>query len=460
VAATAAGAPAAAAVAGAGRRASLIQVTTLPEEDGGGPVRRTRLPNGLSVVTEAMPELRSVAVGFWAGTGSRDEPDPLAGASHFLEHLLFKGTAERSAQEIAEAVEAVGGEMNAFTTKEYTAYYVRLLDESTDLALDILSDVVWAPAFRPDEVDCERQVILEEIRMHEDTPDELVHSVFAEALFPAQPVGREVLGDRDAIVAMSRDEIAGFHHHHYRAGNLVVAAAGNVDHDRIVEGIAARFTGGVGDREPRPAAEIRPAGAVRVVHRPTEQAHLVLGMPALSRSDPDRWALSVLNHVVGGGMSSRLFQEVREKRGLAYSVYSYRSALEDTGTFAVYAGTAPERAPEVLSIIDAELDRLSADRCLAPAELERAKGHFKGQMALGLESSSARMERIGRSEVTSGEVQSVDDMVAAIDAVSPEDIARVIGRVLAAGPRVLAAVGPVDADVLADRLSVGSASYE
>ena len=401
-----------------------------------------------------------MAIGFWAGTGSRDEPDNLAGASHFLEHLLFKGTADRSAQEIAEVVETVGGEMNAFTTKEYTAYYVRLLDESTDLALDILSDVVWAPAFRPDEVDCERQVILDEIRMHEDTPDDLVHSLFSEALFPAQPVGREVLGDRDAIITMSRDDIAGFHHHHYRAGNLVVAAAGNVDHDRIVEGIAARFTGGLGNREPRPAAEIRPAGAVRVLHRPTEQAHMVLGMPSLSRSDPDRWALSVLNHVVGGGMSSRLFQEVREKRGLAYSVYSYRSALEDTGTFAVYAGTSPEKAPEVLSIIDAELDRLCAERCLAPAELERAKGHFKGQMALGLESSSARMERIGRSELTSGEIQSVDDMVAAIDAVTPEDVARVIDRVLAAGPRVLAAVGPMDADVLAERLSVGSASYE
>ncbi len=186
----------------------------------------------------------------------------------------------------------------------------------------------------------------------------------------------------------------------------------------------------------------------------------MLGMPALSRSDPDRWALSVLNHVVGGGMSSRLFQEVREKRGLAYSVYSYRSALEDTGTFAVYAGTAPERAPEVLSIIDAELDRLCAERCLETAELERAKGHFKGQMALGLESGAARMERLGRSEVTSGEVQSVDAMVAAIDAVTPEDVARVIDRVLAGGPRVLAAVGPVDADVLAERLSVGSATYD
>jgi predicted Zn-dependent peptidase len=434
-------------------------VTATSQVDGGR-VQRTRLPNGLRVVTEAMPELRSVAVGFWAGTGSRDEPDPLAGASHFLEHLLFKGTQTRSAQEIAEQVEAVGGEMNAFTTKEYTAYYVRILDESLDLALDILSDVVWTPAFRPDEVDCERQVILDEIRMHEDTPDDLVHSLFTESLFPGQTVGREVLGQRDAIVAMTPDDIAGFHHRHYRAGNIVVAAAGNVDHGRVVEGVAARFAGGLGDREPRAEAEIRPAGAVRVLRRPTEQAHLVLGMPGLSRSDPDRWALSVLNHVLGGGMSSRLFQEVREKRGLAYSVYSYRSALEDTGTFAIYAGTAPERAPEVLSLIDAELDRLSLERCLGEAELGRAKGHFKGQMAIGLESSSARMERLGRSEITTGDVQSVDAMVDAIDAVTPEDVARVIDRVLAAGPRVLAAVGPVDADELAGRLSVGSARYE
>jgi predicted Zn-dependent peptidase len=260
---------------------------------------------------------------------------------------------------------------------------------------------------------------------------------------------------------MTPGDIAGFHRGHYRAGNIVVAAAGNVDHERMVEAVEARFAGGLGDREPRPEAEIRPAGAVRVLRRPTEQAHLVLGMPGLSRSDPDRWALSVLNHVVGGGMSSRLFQEVREKRGLAYSVYSYRSALEDTGTFAVYAGTAPERAPEVLSIVDAELDRLCRERCLAEAELERAKGHFKGQMALGLESSSARMERLGRSEITTGEVQSVDAMVDAIDAVTPEDVARVIDRVLAGGgPRVLAAVGPVDADELADRLSVGSGTYE
>jgi predicted Zn-dependent peptidase len=425
-------------------------VSDLPGGNGEA-VRRTRLDNGLRVVTEAMPELRSVAIGFWAGTGSRDEPEELAGASHFLEHLLFKGTERRSAREIAEAVEAVGGEMNAFTTKEYTAYYVRILDESAELALDILSDVVWSPAFRPDEVDCERQVILEEIRMHEDTPDELVHSLFAEALFPGQTIGREVLGRNATIEAMSRDEIANFHAEHYRPGNMVIAAAGNLVHDEFVEQVAARFPGITGERQPRRLAEMRSAGAVRVLTRPTEQAHLVLGVPALSRSDPDRYALSVLNQVVGGGMSSRLFQEIRERRGLAYSVYSYRAAFEDTGMFAVYAGTAPSRAPEVLSLINGEFDRLVADRSLDGGELERAKGHFKGQMALSLEGSAARMDRVGRSELTSGEVLSVDELVARIDAVTPDDISRVIDRVLVDAPRVLAAVGPLEVQDLAPR---------
>ncbi|MCI0548900.1 MAG: insulinase family protein [Candidatus Rokubacteria bacterium] len=407
-------------------------------------IRRTTLPSGLRVVTEAMPALRSVSLGYWVATGSRDETDELSGASHFLEHLLFKGTDRRSAQDIAEAVEAVGGEMNAFTTKEYTAYYVRILDESSDLALDILSDVIWSPAFRPDEVDCERQVILEEIRMHEDTPDELVHSIFAEALFPDQTIGREVLGRVESIEAMTPAQIAAFHARHYKGGNVVVAAAGNLDHDEIVGEVERRFAGQVGDREPRVNAEVRPACARRVLTRPTEQAHLVLGMPGLSRSDPDRYALSVLNHVLGGGMSSRLFQEIRERRGLAYSVYSYRAAFEDTGMFAVYAGTAPSRAPEVLSIVMGEFDRLVADRGMEEGELERAKGHFKGQLALSLEGSSPRMERLGRSELTAGEVLDIDELVARIDAVGPDDLARVIGRVIDGAPRVLAAVGPIE----------------
>jgi len=420
-------------------------------------IRSTLLPSGLRVVTERMPDVRSVTAGFWVGTGSRDEDASISGASHFLEHLLFKGTASRSAREIAEAVDAVGGDLNAFTTKEYTAFYVRVLSDALEMGLDILCDIITAPAFRPDEVEAERQVILEEILLREDEPADLVHEVLGDALFPDHPLGREVLGLESTVKAMEVDAIRDFFAHHYRPGNMVFGAAGDLDHDQVVAGLGQRLGEAAGGRSPARSAPSLPARPVAVVRRQTEQAHVAVGVPAPDRHAPERWALSVLNHTLGGGLSSRLFQEIRERRGLAYSVYSYRSALEDTGTFAVYAGTAPERAPEVLSIIDAELDRLCAERCLAPEELERAKGHFKGQMALGLESSSARMERIGRSEVTSGEIQSVDEMVAAIDAVTPDDVARVIDRVLGAGPRVLAAVGPVDADDLAERLSVGSA---
>jgi predicted Zn-dependent peptidase len=416
-------------------------------------IRRTELDGGLRVVTEAMPELRSVSIGFWAGTGSRDESDELSGASHFLEHLLFKGTAARSAREIAESVEAVGGEMNAFTTKEYTAYYVRILDESTELALDILSDVIWSPAFRPEEVDSERQVILEEIRMRDDTPDDLVHELFGEALFPGHPLGREVLGQETTIEAMPRDEIADYHRAHYRAGNLVVAAAGNLDHDQVVEGVARRFAGQHGGRDARDLVGHESPATLRVLTRPTEQAHLVLGMPALSRTDPDRFALSALNQVLGGGMSSRLFQEVREKRGLAYSVYSYRMAFVETGLLAVYAGTAPKNAFQVLSIMHGELDRLAADRGITDTELERAKGHLKGSLALSLEDSAGRMNRLGRSELTTGEVLSVDDLVAQIDAVTPDDVARVIERVIAPSRRVLAVVGPFDESAFAERVA-------
>jgi predicted Zn-dependent peptidase len=309
--------------------------------------------------------------------------------------------------------------------------------------------VVASPAFREDEVDCERQVILEELSMHEDTPDDLVHSIFAEALFPGHRIGREVLGDVGTVENMTRDQIAGFHAAHYRSGNLVVAAAGNITHEQIVDGVAARFADSAGER---PARELGPptaASAVRVLNRPTEQAHLVVGMPGLSRSDPDRYALSVLNQVLGGGMSSRLFQEIRERRGLAYSVYSYRAAYEDAGLLAVYAGTAPQRAPAVLDIISAEFDRLVADGGVQDGELERAKGNFKGQMALGLEGSSSRMERLGRSELTSGEILGVDELVGRIEQVTSDDIARVISRIFVGAPRVLAAVGPLDADALA-----------
>jgi len=417
----------------------------------GSTIRRTRLDSGLRVVTERLTGLRSVAVGFWVGTGSRDEPDDVAGASHFLEHLLFKGTDGRRAVEIAEAVESVGGDMNAFTGHEVTAFYVRVPDHHLALALDILSDIVWSPALRPDEVESERHVILEEIRMRDDTPDDLVHDAFAAALFAEHPLGREIAGTFDTISAMSRDAIAAYHRDHYVPSNVVVAAAGNLEHDAVVELVERALPATL--TRPRPprvnggtAAASRP---IAVVERPLEQAHLVLGMRGLRRDDPDRFALAVLDQVLGGGMSSRLFQEVRERRGLAYSVFSYRSSFEETGAFAVYSGTAPERVDDVLAVLRDELDRLVRDGSVTEHELAGAKGHLAGSLALSLESSSSRMHRIGRAELTLGVVPDLDEVVDEVTSVEMDDVARVVDRVLRNGTRTLAAVGPVSESDLA-----------
>jgi predicted Zn-dependent peptidase len=419
-------------------------IMNTPPHDLAG-INHTELDAGLRVVTEGMPELRSAAIGFWVGTGSRDETARLRGASHFLEHLLFKGTDERSAREIAEAVESVGGEMNAFTTQEYTAFYVRVPDDQLRLAVDVLSDIMWSPAFRDDEVESERQVILEEIRMRDDTPDDLVHELFAEAAYPDHPLGCEVLGSQESIEAMGVDDIAGYHRAHYKTGNVVVAGAGNIAHDEVVRLVEKGLPSVRGTRPARRGGSLHEPERLRVVRRPTEQAHIVMGMRALSRSDVDRYALSVLNQALGGGMSSRLFQEIRERRGLAYSVFSYRTGFEETGALAVYAGTGPSHAREVLSVLNGELDRLAADG-LDDSEVEAAKGHLKGSMALGLESSASRMHRLGRTELVLGEVPTLDEIVAEVDAVTADDIARVIGRVVVDEPRILAVVGPFDAD--------------
>ena len=405
-------------------------------------IRSTCLDNGIRVVTEAMPHVSSVAAGFWVGTGSRDEVGGLAGASHFLEHLLFKGTPTRTAAQIAEAVDAVGGDMNAFTTKEYTAFYIRVLGESLDLGLDILSDVMWEPAFRPDEVEAERQVILEEILMHSDEPSELVHDRLLEGLYPGHPLGRDVLGDEDTIGAMQIDDIRSFHGRHYRPGNIVVAVAGDLEHDRVVEGVERRFTGPAGGAAPPRQAPEGERLPVVVTARPTEQAHVVLGVPTFGRHHADRFPLAVLDHVMGGGLSSRLFQEIRERRGLAYSVFSYRTSFDDTGVLAFYAGTAPSRAHEVLELMVGELQTVAAEG-VTERELAVAKGHIRGETALSLEDSAARMSRIARSELLHGEVLDVDEVLARIEAVDVDDVGRVATEVLGAEP-VLAVVGPFE----------------
>jgi predicted Zn-dependent peptidase len=410
-------------------------------------IGRTRLDSGLRVVTEALPTLRSVSVGFWVGVGSRDEHDSELGASHFLEHLLFKGTANRSAAEIAHAVESVGGDMNAFTAQEMTAFYVRVPDEQLDLAIDILAEVVWAAALRAADVDAERNVILEELHMRDDAPDDLVHELFAHAMFPDHPLGREVLGTQQSIEDMTREQIARFHDRHYRPSVIVVAAAGNLTHDRVVDRLARHgeaLASGPDVELSRSVEGLAPAWPRAVLTKPVEQVHVVMGMRGIAREDPDRYALTVLNQALGGGMSSRLFQEIRERRGLAYAVYSYRVAYVETGAFGVYAGTAPGRAAETIDVVGTELDRVIRDAGIGGDELTDAKSHLKGSMALSLETSNSRMHRLGSSELMLGEALSLDEIAARVDAVTPDDVARVVDRLFSSGARTLAVVGPVD----------------
>jgi predicted Zn-dependent peptidase len=404
-------------------------------------IRTERLDSGLTVVTERVPGVRSVAIGFWVGIGSRDEAPDESGASHFLEHLLFKGTATRSATQIAEAIDEVGGDLNAFTTKEYTAFEVRLLAEHLDMGLDILTDIMWSPAFRLEEVEAERSVILEEILMTRDEPGDLVHDLFAEALFSDHPLGRSILGTEESIEAMPRDDIESFHERHYRPDQIVVAAAGNLDHDAVVERLAGTKAGAI-PRASGPKRFPPPVSAAsrRIGARDTEQAHLVLGVRTAGALDDDRFALEVVNQALGGGTSSRLFQEVRERRGLAYSVYSYRSAYSDAGLLAFYAGTAPKNAAQVVELFGAALDSLG-NGGLSERELAIAKGQLRGSTVLGLEDTGARMGRLGRGQLVHGEVPSLDELLAKIDAVTLDDVVRV-GATLAAAPRAVAGIGP------------------
>ena len=407
-------------------------------------IKRTQLASGLRVVTESLPELRSVTLGAWIGSGARDEASHEYGASHFLEHLLFKGTQTRSAREIAEAIESVGGEMNAFTTHEQTVFYVRVPDVQFKVAFDVLADVLWSPAFRESDVESERQVILEEIGMRDDDPDDLVHELFAAALFPRHPLGREVLGSEDSIASMTRDTIAAYHHAHYLPANVVFAVAGNVTHEQVLDGVASKFPSENGSRPVRPRPAAPAPKPISVLARDTEQAHVVLGTRGLAALDPDRYALTLVNQVLGGGMSSRLFQEVRETRGLAYSVYSYHANFDDAGFVAIYAGTAPERVQETLAVLRDQLAKLRASG-VTDAELRAAKGQLTGSLAMSLETSASRMRRLGRAETVEGDVPSLDELVGRIERVTTDDVDRVIDRVFTDAPQSLAVVGPHEA---------------
>ncbi len=400
------------------------------------------LPGGLRVVTEAVPHVRSAAFGIWVGVGSRDESPELAGTSHFLEHLLFKGTRRRDALEIAAVMDAVGGEMNAFTAQEYTCYYARVLDSDLPLAVDVVSDLVVEALCAPADVESERGVILEEIAMHDDDPGDVVHDVFAEALYADHPLGRPVIGSVESVGQLTAEGIRGYHRQRYAPADMVVSAAGNLDHEVVVELVRQAF----GERLARPAGPshhrqppVAHAGTL-VEERATEQAHLVLGTSGLARDDDRRYALQVLSGALGGGMSSRLFQEVREKRGLAYSVYSYSSHHADSGMFGVYAGCAPGKVDEVLALCREGLDHV-AMRGITDDELTRSKGQLRGSLVLGLEDTGSQMSRIGKAELVHGEVLPVEELLARIEAVTPEDV-RAVGADVLTRPLSLGAIGP------------------
>jgi predicted Zn-dependent peptidase len=402
----------------------------------------SHLPSGVTVVTEAMPAVRSVTIGLWLTVGSRDETPAQAGCSHFLEHLLFKGTSRRSAQGIAEELDAIGGEMNAFTGKEMTCFYARVLDDDLPVALDVLADMVVHARNTPADVESERQVVLSELDIHFDTPDDLVHSELSELVLGTHPLAAETLGSVASVTGLDRDTIHAYYLDRYRPGNLVVAAAGNVDHDHVVR-LVQDHLGDLG----RPGSSLPPRTPptsygerrIGVRQRPTEQAHVAIGVPGLSQHDDDRWALKVLSGLLGGGMSSRLFQEIRERRGLAYTTYAYASSFTDGGMVVAYAGTAPGKVDEVLDVLRAELDRVADD--VTDAEVARARGALVGGTVLGLEDTGSRMSRLGRQVVTGQEIVTVEEALARIDAVDLDEVRRVARRVLHR-PRDLAVVGP------------------
>jgi predicted Zn-dependent peptidase len=421
-------------------------VTPARPSAAGPAIESTILPSGFRVITEQMPNAMSVSAGIYARIGSRDESDERAGSSHFLEHLLFKGTEARSARSIAMAVDASGGEMNAFTTREHTAYYCRLPVAQLDFGLELLADVITEPAFRPNEVDAERDVILDELMMAEDTPDDVLHMRLMEALFPGHPLGRETLGTEASIEGLTRDQIAGFHGEHYRPANLVLAAAGDLSHAQVLDAVADRFA--VDDAEPRAALDRRaptvPLEPLVVVHRPIEQAHVAFGWRALHHDDPDRYALHIANQVLGSGLSSRLFQAIREERGLAYSVYSATSWYTDSGLAMMYAATAPKHLAEVVTLLDGILDELLSDG-ITDEEHRVAVGGIEGSVLLSLEDSGSRMGRLGGGLMNRDEVVPIDDFLAGIRAVTIADVSRVLRRVFT-GPRTVAAVGPFGDD--------------
>lgn len=411
----------------------------------GSAVRRTVLPGGLRVVTEQVPAVRSASVGLWVDVGSRDEGASVAGAAHFLEHLLFKATPTRSAVEIAQAVDAVGGELNAFTSREHTCYYAHVLDDDLEMAVDLVSDVVLNGVCASADVELERDVVLEEIAMRDDDPEDTLGDVFLSTMFGDHPVGRPVIGSVDSVSSMTRKQLRSFHIRRYTPERMVLAVAGNVDHAHVVRLAREYFAGRlVRGREPRPprngSGRLPGRPGMTVVTRDSEQTHMTLGVRVPGRNWAHRWALMVLNTALGGGLSSRLFQQIRETRGLAYSVYSAVDTFSDSGAFSVYAGCLPERFAEVVTLTAEVLETVARDG-ITEAECRIAKGSLRGGLLLGLEDSASRMNRLGRNELNYGHFRGVSETLRSIEEVSVDEV-NAVARTVLAGRFGAAVLGP------------------
>jgi predicted Zn-dependent peptidase len=410
-------------------------------------VRRTVLPSGLRIVTEEVPSVRSAAIGIWVNVGSRDETPAVAGASHFLEHLLFKGTTRRTALEISATIEAVGGEMNAFTSKEYTCFYARVIDTDLPMAIDVVSDLITSSIVSALDVDAERKVVLEEIAMRDDDPSDLVHDLYAETYYGDTQLGRPILGTIKSISDMTRSSVFNYYKKKYLPQDLVVAVAGNIKHKRVVAMVEEalsrdNFLDVRGSPQIRPNTPVKtkPMQSVGLMTRKTEQAHMFYGMEGVARSDERRFAMGVLASALGGGMSSRLFQEIREKRGLAYSVYAYAQQFAGSGQIGFYAGCNPTKAIEVIEIIREVLADV-AENGMSHEEIERAKGAVRGSLVLSQEDSGSRMSRIGKNEIVYGQVMGFDEILKAISRVNPTDVREIANEFLTKSP-TLALVGP------------------
>jgi len=404
-------------------------------------VVRDVLDGGLRLITETMPHVRSVTIGVWLTRGSRHETDERGGIAHFVEHMLFKGTDTRSAEDIAQAIDSIGGQLDAFTAKEYASYYIKVLDEHVPLAVDLLADIVRRPAFAADEIEREKKVILEEIKMVEDTPDDLVHELFTQHFWEGHPLARPILGSPETVEALTRATLIDYFGRAYVAPNMIIAAAGNLDHARVRQLVLDAFAGlGVtGDVPNGPAPRVSPQVITRA--KELEQSHLCLGTNSYPQSHEDRYVSYILNTVLGGSMSSRLFQNIREKRGLAYSVFSGLSAYRDAGNITIYAGCANEAVGEVIDLCVDELKTIK--RTLVPdSELRRAKDHLKGSLMLSLENTSSRMSHLARQEIYFDRHFGLDETLAGVEAVSTGDLQRVASDLFSNGSLAATVVGP------------------